>query len=121
MRLTRKLGPQAVRQVEQQLVLESLVKFMNIIDGLTTDQAALDATKTWSLHDLEAFFQARQTLQHPVQLATANHMLVSICSACLLVQDHACGKSKLQLLCCKLVSRCIRVQLCRRRIKVGSL
>ena len=56
------MGSQAVRDVEQQLVLESLVKFMNIIDGLTTDQAALNATKTWSLQDLEAFFQVSPAL-----------------------------------------------------------
>ena len=51
---------QAVRQVEQQIVLESLVRFMNIIDGRPTDQASLDSAKTWSLHDLEGFFQVCQ-------------------------------------------------------------
>lgn len=64
---------QAVRHVEQQLVLESLVKFMNIIDGLTTDQAALDATKTWSLQDLEAFFQVGPALEVP----TASQRIVN--------------------------------------------
>ncbi len=56
-RLKCESGLQAVRQVEQQLVLESLIKFMNTIDGRGMDQESLDAAKTWSLHDLEAFFQ----------------------------------------------------------------
>lgn len=46
---------QGVREIEQQICLESLARFVNSIDGIGTDQEALTVIKQWPLQNLEAF------------------------------------------------------------------
>ncbi|KAK9868761.1 hypothetical protein WJX84_009448 [Apatococcus fuscideae] len=52
-RLNSHLG---VRKIEQQMCLESLARFVNIIDGGGCDQASLDVIKQWPLRNLEDFY-----------------------------------------------------------------
>ena len=103
---------QAVRQVEQQLVLESLIKFMNIIEGRGVDQESLDGPKTWSLQDLEGFFQVRNScllgycpkcmilwlkvVCRPVMLCMQNRALMCVSGRaslmdCLILHEYLCA------------------------------
>ena len=46
---------QSVREIEQKICLESLARFVNSVDGIGTDQEALNVIKQWPMHNLEAF------------------------------------------------------------------
>ena len=54
----RLLSVQGVREIEQQICLESLARFVNSIDSIGTEHEALDVIKQWPLRDLEAFHLA---------------------------------------------------------------
>ena len=70
--LTLDLSMQDVRQIEKELCLESLARFVNAVDGHSSDQASLNGIKQWLLKDLEAFHLVSGTVLAGMPMRSMN-------------------------------------------------
>lgn len=83
----KSMAVQGVREIEQQMCLESLARFVNSIDGLGTDQEALKVIKQWPLRNLEAF----HLVSTPPSIKTASWSRAMICHNMLVASASAEG------------------------------